>query len=169
MIFGRAGEELAELERHGIPATFVPGITAALGMASALGMSLTHRDHAQSVRFVTAHSRYGALPCDIDWRAIADPGTTTIFYMGGRTTPEIVTRLIEHGMAASTPAAIAQSVSGPGERVWAGALSVLSARVAEFGHAQPILVGVGNALAGELLPARLRWSQASTSFESRAL
>ncbi len=68
MIFGRAGEEIVELERHGIPVTVVPGITSALAAASRLGVSLTHRDHAHSVRFVTGHSRHGDLPSDFDWR-----------------------------------------------------------------------------------------------------
>ena len=62
MIFGRAGEEMAELRSEGIPVAVVPGITAASAMASALSTSLTHRDHAHSVRFVTGHSRNGVLP-----------------------------------------------------------------------------------------------------------
>lgn len=87
MIFGRAGEEIVRLEAEGIPVAVVPGITAALALASSLGVSLTHRDCARSVRFVTGHGRKGGLPRDIDWQAIADPKTTTIFYMGGRTAP----------------------------------------------------------------------------------
>jgi uroporphyrin-III C-methyltransferase/precorrin-2 dehydrogenase/sirohydrochlorin ferrochelatase len=62
-------------------------------MAAALGISLTHRDHAKSVRFVTGHSKKGGLPKDMDWRAIADPSATTIFYMGGRTADRIAARL----------------------------------------------------------------------------
>ena len=62
MIFGRAGEEIAQLEAAGIPVDVVPGITAASAMAARLGVSLTHRDHAQSVRFVTGHARDGKLP-----------------------------------------------------------------------------------------------------------
>src|SRR3546814_5707836 len=84
MIFGRAGEEIASLRAAGIPVEVVPGITAGIAAASRLGVSLTHRDHAHSVRFVTGHARDGRLPQDLDWRGIADPETTTIFYMGGR-------------------------------------------------------------------------------------
>ncbi len=85
MIFGRAGEEIAHLDRENIPVDVIPGITAASAMASRLGISLTHRDHAQSVRFITGHSRHGGLPVDVDWATVADPRTTTVFYMGGRT------------------------------------------------------------------------------------
>ena len=84
MIFGRAGEEIAELDAQGIGYDVVPGITAGIAMAASLGVSLTHRDCAKSVRFVTGHSKAGGLPKDIEWRAIADPTATTIFYMGGR-------------------------------------------------------------------------------------
>src|SRR5690606_29981220 len=84
MIFGRAGEEIERLQAEGIPVEIVPGITSAIAMASALGVSLTHRDCARSVRFVTGHAKDGTLPRDIDWRALADPVTTTIFYMGAR-------------------------------------------------------------------------------------
>src|SRR6478735_3177814 len=72
MIFGRTGEEIDVLAREGISYDAVPGITAGLALASALSVSLTHRDVAKSVRFVTGHSKHGGLPEDMDWRAIAD-------------------------------------------------------------------------------------------------
>jgi uroporphyrin-III C-methyltransferase / precorrin-2 dehydrogenase / sirohydrochlorin ferrochelatase len=97
MIFGRAGEEIARLEGEGIPVDVVPGVTSAIATAAALGVSLTNRDSAKSVRFVTAHSRQGGLPEDLDWSAVADPSTTTIFYMAGRTAGQIAARLIARG------------------------------------------------------------------------
>nr|CAD6430394.1 uroporphyrinogen-III C-methyltransferase [Rhizobium sp. Q54] len=92
MVFGRAGEEIAVLEENGIPVEVVPGITAASAMAARLRVSLTHRDHAQAVRFVTGHARDGRLPESLDWRGLADARTTTVFYMGGRTASEIRSR-----------------------------------------------------------------------------
>ncbi len=73
MIFGRAGEEIAFLERHGISCDVVPGIAAPSAMAASLGISLTHRNHAQPVRFVTGHSRQGLLPDSVDRTALVDP------------------------------------------------------------------------------------------------
>ena len=109
MIFGRAGEEIHRLQDDGIDVQVVPGITSALAMASQLGVSLTHRDHAQSVRFVTGHSRHGELPVDVDWAGLADRRTTTIFYMGGRTAAMISSRLMQEGLDPATPVVISQS------------------------------------------------------------
>lgn len=143
MIFGRAGEEIARLEAEGIPVTVVPGITSALAMASQLGVSLTHRDHAQSVRFVTGHSRNGELPSDLDWTGIADARTTTVFYMGGRTAGEISCRLLASGMLPSTAVVVARSVARDGFRHWTGELKDLDAGVSIIGYDEPVLIGIG--------------------------
>ncbi len=143
MIFGRAGEEIARLEAEGIAVGVVPGITSALAMASSLGVSLTHRDCAQSVRFITGHSRKGELPSDIDWRAIADPKSTAIFYMGGRTAGAIAKTLVDHGLSPQTPVVIAKAISRPGQRHWTGQLRELPDAMGEIGHDEPVLIGVG--------------------------
>jgi uroporphyrin-III C-methyltransferase/precorrin-2 dehydrogenase/sirohydrochlorin ferrochelatase len=147
MIFGRAGEEIAYLKKHNISVEVIPGITAASAMASRLGISLTHRDHAQSVQFVTGHSRHGSLPETIDWQAIADTRKTTIFYMGGRTAGAIQNRLIEAGLDARTPVVIVSSVANADERRWAGSLDGLSSAMAEIGLDRPVLIGVGEVFA----------------------
>jgi uroporphyrin-III C-methyltransferase/precorrin-2 dehydrogenase/sirohydrochlorin ferrochelatase len=147
MIFGRAGEEIACLEREGIPVQVVPGITAASAMASRLGISLTHRDHAQSVRLITGHSRKGGLPADVDWKTVADSRTTTIFYMGGRTAPMIGARLLAEGMHPSTPVIVMSDVSRRAERQWHGDLSTLETGIGEIGYDSPVLIAVGGALA----------------------
>ncbi len=145
MIFGRAGEEIAALEAENIPVEVVPGITAASAMASRLGVSLTHRDHAQSVRFVTGHSRQGKLPDNIDWKSLSDPSITTVFYMGGRTAAEIQSSLLVHGMPASTPVAVMISVSRSNEQRWCGSLAQLAAAITRLGVNEPVLIGIGDA------------------------
>ncbi len=158
MIFGRAGEEIARLEAEGIPVDVVPGITAASAMASRLGLSLTHRDHAQSVRFVTGHSRDGGLPKDMNWSALADPRTTNVFYMGGRTAPRIAARLIGEGASPATPVVIVSNVSRPTERQWRGTLSDMERGIAIIGLDDPVLIAVGGSLAAVVRsaePARI--------------
>ena len=147
MIFGRAGEEMAQLEQAGIPFEVVPGITAASAMAAALGVSLTHRDHAHSVRFVTGHSRAGGLPETLDWRGLADPDTTLVIYMGGRTAGALATRLMAEGANAHTPAVAVAHLSRAGETRWRGTLATLREADILQSTTGPVLIGVGTAFA----------------------
>ncbi|MFK7903236.1 MAG: siroheme synthase CysG [Nitratireductor sp.] len=150
MVFGRAGEEIKRLGKEGIEVSIVPGITAASAMASHLGISLTHRDHAQSVRFVTGHSKKGELPTDINWQAVADETATTIFYMGGRTASRITDTLVANGMDENTPVVICSSVSRKESQTWHGTLAKLPKGIEIIGYSNPVLIGVGNVF-GEAL------------------
>lgn len=164
MVFGRAGEEIDCLEREGIPVDVVPGITSASAMASRLGVSLTHRDHAQGVRFVTGHSRKGVLPDNLDWKGLADPRTTTIYYMAGRTASEIVSKLTDAGMTHDMPVVIVSAVTRPNERRWAGRLSDMAAAMAEIGIDEPVLIGIGHVFRKADIAGGTAWSdQAAAS------
>lgn len=143
LIFGRAGEEMAALEARDIGYTVVPGITAGMAMAAALGVSLTHRDCARSVRFVTGHSRHGGLPADLDWRSLAEPNATTLFYMGGRTAAQIAARLREGGLAADTPVAIGIAIGQAGQQLIVTDLSGLSQGLDASLLQRPVLIAVG--------------------------
>ncbi len=143
MVFGRAGEEMAVLRVHGIPHDVVPGITAGLALAASLKTSLTHRDAAKSVRFVTGHSRHGGLPEDLDWRAVADPSATTVFYMGAKLAGEIAARLLAHGLSPDTPVALGEALGRPSERVSVVPLAILGEAAARRDPSQPVVIAVG--------------------------
>ncbi|CAH1653782.1 Siroheme synthase / Precorrin-2 oxidase [Hyphomicrobiales bacterium] len=143
MIFGRAGEEIERLDSEGIPVEVVPGITAGIAMASTLGVSLTHRDCARSVHFVTGHSRNGRIPDDIDWNAVADPSSTTVFYMAGATAGPIATKLRAHGLEGSTPVVVAAALTRSDQDVWCGELDDLSATLQDKPHCGPVVIGIG--------------------------
>ncbi len=85
LIFGRAAEEIDACRAANIAVDVVPGITAAQGAAAKLGIPLTDRDNSRRLQYVTGHARSGKLPDDIDWRALADPTTTTAIYMPVKT------------------------------------------------------------------------------------
>jgi len=140
-IFGRGGEEIEELAAHGIPFQVVPGITAASGCAAYAGIPLTHRDHAQSVRFVTGHLKDGSF--DLPWADLVAPAQTLVFYMGLVGLSVICQRLIEHGRAATTPAALIQQGTTPQQRVIVSSLAELPARVAQEKVTAPTLLIVG--------------------------
>ena len=141
LVFSRGGEELAALGRHGVPFEIVPGITAALGCAAIAGIPLTHRDWAQSVRFVTGHRRGGVIA--LDWQALAQPDQTVVVYMGLATLPKLCAQLIEHGLAPETPAATVVRGTLPDQEVIAGHLGDLAGRVATMGSNGPATTIIG--------------------------
>jgi uroporphyrin-III C-methyltransferase / precorrin-2 dehydrogenase / sirohydrochlorin ferrochelatase len=123
----------------------VPGVSTANALAASLGVSLTHRDCAQSVRFVTGHARTGELPADLDWRGLADGKTSLVFYMGGRTGPRIAAALAENGLPASTPVLVAWSVSRPDQGWRATNLAGLANEDTAAQAGQPTIVCIGEA------------------------
>ncbi|WP_339511987.1 siroheme synthase CysG [Pseudomonas sp. RL_15y_Pfl2_60] len=140
-IFGRGGEEIEQLAAHGIPFQVVPGITAASGCAAYAGIPLTHRDHAQSVRFVTGHLKDGS--SDLPWNELTASSQTLVFYMGLVGLPVICQQLIAHGRAANTPAALIEQGTTQNQRVYTGTLADLPTLVAEHAVRAPTLVIVG--------------------------
>ena len=140
-IFGRGGEEIEELAAEGIPFQVVPGITAASGCSAYAGIPLTHRDYAQSVRFVTGHLKDGS--CDLPWQDLVAPGQTLVFYMGLVGLPVICEQLMRHGRGADTPIALVEQGTTVNQRVITDTLADMPQRVAEQSVRAPTLVIVG--------------------------
>ena len=151
-IFGRGGEELEFLERHGIPFEVVPGITAAVACGAYAGIPLTHREYAQSVRLVTAHC--GESIDTLDWAALAQERHTVALYMGVNGLGTIRDRLVQHGRSASTPVAIVENGSRPEQRVLLTTLACIEEAGRDAGVKSPALVIVGEVAA---LAERLHW------------
>ncbi|HJW45472.1 MAG TPA: siroheme synthase CysG [Lysobacter sp.] len=151
-VFGRGGEELEALREHGIDFEVVPGITAAIACGAYAGIPLTHREHAQSVRFVTAHTKDA--DDGIDWAALAQDRQTLAFYMGVSGLERIRDRLIAHGRAPGTPFAIVENGSRPEQRVITGLLAELPERARSHSVGAPALLIVGEVAA---LAGRLHW------------
>jgi uroporphyrin-III C-methyltransferase / precorrin-2 dehydrogenase / sirohydrochlorin ferrochelatase len=151
-IFGRGGEELEVLGRNGVPFEVVPGITAAIACGAYAGIPLTHRDHAQSVRFVTAHS--GDSIDGLDWATLARERQTLALYMGVAGLATIRDQLTRHGRAASTPVAIVENGSRADQRVVLATLAELEEAGRVAAVKSPALVIVGEVAA---LAAKLHW------------
>ena len=120
-IFGRGGEEIESLRAHGIPYQVVPGITAANAAASYAGIPLTHRDHSQSVRFVTGFLKAGAP--NSNFNSFLNTDETVVFYMGLHSLPRLTEGLIDAGRSAETPIAIVSNASMPNQQVLTGTLA----------------------------------------------
>lgn len=151
-VFGRGGEELEVLRAHGIPYEVVPGITAAVACAAYAGIPLTHRDHAQSLRLLTAHAQDG--DADHDWVALAQPQQTLAFYMGVSGLARLREKLVAHGRAASTPFALVENGSRPEQRVIVGTLGELPELAQHHAVQAPALLVIGEVAA---FATRLHW------------
>ena len=160
-IFGRGGEEIDSLAEEGIPFQVVPGITAAAGCAAYAGIPLTHRDYAQSCTFVTGHMKEGEL--DLNWQALAQPRQTIAVYMGLVGVDVLCGRLIEHGLAPATPAAIIQQGTTPDQRVYIGTLGTLPAVIAGNEIKAPSMIIIGAVVQ---LHEKLGWRRNTTVFNT---
>ncbi len=155
-IFGRGGEELQALAAAQINFSVIPGITSALGCAAYAGIPLTHRDHAHSVTFVTAHTQSDdeARIKDPDWRALAMPGATGVFYMGLARLDHIVAKLKEHGAPGTRPAGIIFQGTTADQRVVTATLATIRAAASAADLQSPALLVVGEVVA---LQPSLAW------------
>ena len=147
MIFGRAGEEIAACRAAGVAIEVVPGITAAQGAASRLGVSLTHRKEARRLQYVTGHAADGKLPADLNWRSLADPSATTIVYMPVKTLREFATSAIAEGLDPRTPAIAVARATRADETSIATSIAELPDRLASASLPGPVVVMIGRAFA----------------------
>lgn len=161
-VFGRGGEELEFLREHGIAYEVVPGITAALACAAYSGVPLTHREHAQSVRLITAHCQHSVN--SLDWAELAREPQTLAIYMGVSKLDELTRQLLAHGRAPDTPFALIENGSLPTQRTLTGTLAHLPALAIRHAVRAPALLILGEVAAqaeaahwyGELLGAGRR-------------
>ena len=159
-IFGRGGEELEALRKARIRFSVIPGITAAAGCAAYAGIPLTHRDYAHSVTFVTGHEDgNGREP---DWRALAKPGSTVVFYMGLARVEHIAARLVQHGAPEALPAALVAQGTLENQRVITGTLAGIAAAAARAGLESPALLVVGEVVS---LHDSLAWFNTGAQLE----
>ena len=143
-VFGRGGEEQQALAAVGIHVEIINGITAGIAAPAAIGIPVTHRDHAQGVVFVTGH---GAGSGEPDWRALVATQMTLVVYMGMRRLNDIVAALLQAGMPAETPCAAIESATRPEQRHVRATLDTLAAKVAEAGLGSPAIVVIGGVAA----------------------
>ena len=159
-IFGRGGEEIQELAQHKIPFQVVPGITAASGCSAYSGIPLTHRDYAQSVRFITGHLKNNSI--DLAWPELVHKHQTLVFYMGLIGLPVISKQLIDHGRGADTPVAIIQQGTTRHQRVLIGTLADIAQKALDEKIKAPTLLIIGEVVN---LHEQLNWFKPSANPE----
>ncbi|XP_030478642.1 S-adenosyl-L-methionine-dependent uroporphyrinogen III methyltransferase, chloroplastic [Cannabis sativa] len=147
LVFGRGGEEMDFLQQQGIQVKVIPGITAASGIAAELGIPLTHRGVATSVRFLTGHSRKGGTDPLFVAENAADPDTTLVVYMGLSTLPSLAVKLMQHGLPSTTPAVAVERGTTPQQRMVFAELKDLADEISSVALVSPTLIIIGRVVA----------------------
>ncbi|KAJ6803414.1 siroheme uroporphyrinogen methyltransferase 1 [Iris pallida] len=147
LVFGRGGEEMDFLQQQGIQVKVIPGITSASGIAAELGIPLTHRGVANSVRFLTGHSRSGGTDPLYVAEHAADPDSTLVIYMGLSTLPALALKLVNHGLPPDTPAVAVERGTTRQQRTVFSEIKDLVNEVKSAELVSPTLIIVGKVVA----------------------
>ncbi len=151
-IFGRGGEEIEKLAQNDIPFQVVPGVTAAAGCAAYAGIPLTHRDHAQSCMFVTAHGRDGVL--GLDWEVLIRPKQTVAVYMGLSNLKYLTDEIAKRGVSPDMPAAVIDNGTRENQTVVIGTIGDLAQKVEGADLKGPSIIVIGSVVT---LHEKLAW------------
>ena len=143
-IFGRGGEEAMWLRERGVEVELVNGITAGLAGATNCAVPLTLRGVSRGVTLVTAHTQDDSR---LNWRALAEGGTTLVVYMGVAKLEEIRQQLLDGGMAADMPVAMIENASLPQQRECRSELSRMYADAQAFALKSPAILVIGHVAA----------------------
>jgi uroporphyrinogen III methyltransferase/synthase len=165
-LFGRGSEEAELLASEGIPFEVVPGVPSPLAATAYAGLSLTHRELASSVAYVTATESVEKDRAGHDWSKLATATQTLVIFMGMRKLDSLMKLLIEHGRPADTPVAVVQWASMPKQRTVTGTLADIHRRASDAGLGLPALTIVGDVVR---LRDNLRWFDTKPLFAKRIL
>ena len=143
-VFGRGGEEAAALAKAGIPFEVVPGVTAAVATSAYAGISLTHRDLASAVAFVTGHEDPEKPSTMLDYNSLAQFPGTLVFYMGLDRLSKIAQALIAAGKPPATPTAVVSRGTTPAQKTICGALSEIAGKAHDAGLHAPSTIIIGD-------------------------
>ena len=150
-IFGRGAEEIKHLSAHGVSNQVVPGITAASGCTTAVGIPLTNRDNTQMCTFVTGHLRQGRL--QLPWQNLAAGNQTVVFYMGLGNAEVISSNLRQHGRDPQTPVALIEQGTTAQQRLVISNLEAMTADIALHALKPPTLIVIGEVVDVDSLTA----------------
>ncbi|MEX5438941.1 siroheme synthase CysG [Acinetobacter indicus] len=153
-IFGRGGEEIEELFAAGVAFQVVPGITAGSGCSAYAGIPLTHRNYAQSVRFLTGHLKEGSP--ELPWSELVYENQTLVLYMGLVGLEKICQKLIAHGQRPDMPVALVSKGTTPEQKVVVGTLADIASKVTEHQIQAPTLTIIGEVVK---LREQLQWHE----------
>ncbi|AFY38041.1 uroporphyrinogen-III C-methyltransferase [[Leptolyngbya] sp. PCC 7376] len=142
-VFGRGGEEMADLQDANIPVEVVPGITSGIAAPAYAGIPLTHRGYSSSATFVTGHEAVGKYRPNVNWQAIAQGSETLVIYMGIHNLPQIVLELLSGGLTPETPIVLIRWGTRPDQEELLGTLANINDKVEATGFSAPAIAIIG--------------------------
>ncbi|HIE30212.1 TPA: uroporphyrinogen-III C-methyltransferase [Candidatus Poribacteria bacterium] len=165
-VFGRGGEEVELLAKHGIPYEIVPGITSAIAAPEYAGIPVTHRSYASSFAIITGHEADVKDNQRISWDKVAKGADTLVFLMGMRNLPVIVEGLMEHGRDGNEPIALIRWGTTPEQKTLVGTLADIVAKAEAEKFASPAVIVVGEVVT---LREKLMWFEQKSLFGKRII
>ena len=137
-VFGRGGEEALALAMAGVPFEVVPGVTTAVAAPELAGIPVTHRGIASGFLVLAGHT---SETVDNTLQAVRPNTISIVILMGVGAREELAERLMAHGWAAETPAAIVCGASTPEAWTWTGRLDAMGRAEAPAGAAGVLVIG----------------------------
>ncbi|KAB2639251.1 MAG: uroporphyrinogen-III C-methyltransferase, partial [Verrucomicrobia bacterium] len=126
MIFGRGGEEAAELAAAGVPFEIVPGISSAIAGPAYAGIPVTHRNHCTQLTIFTGHEDPTKDFSSIDYAQLAVAPGTKVFLMGVSRLREIAAAFVANGADPSTPIALTRWATTARQSTIEGSLATIA-------------------------------------------
>jgi uroporphyrinogen III methyltransferase/synthase len=163
-VFGRGGEEAAQLFDAKVPFEVVPGISSSIAALTYAGVPITHRDHGSSFTVITGHEDPDKDEPAVNWEDVAKAPGTKVVLMGVTRTKEIAETLIKHGVSPKTPVAMVRwGTTGRQESI-EGTLETIAAVVEKTGFKPPALTVIGDVVK---LRGKLNWFEKRPLFGQR--
>ena len=142
-VFGRGGEEMADLVKAGVDVEVVPGITSGIAAPAYAGIPVTHRQYNSSVTFVTGHESTEKYRPQVNWKAIAQGAETIVIYMGVHNLPAIIPQLLTGGMTDDTPIAMIRWGTRPEQTQLIGTLGTIVEQIRATEFQAPAIAVIG--------------------------
>ncbi len=143
-VFGRGYEEVLACQAAGVPVTVVPGLTSSIAVPASVGIPVTHRGVAHEFTVISGHLPPGHPDSLVAWDAVARMRGTVVLLMAVENAPAIAEALVAGGREPSTPVAVIQEGTMPGEQTVLSTLGALGADLAEQAVRPPAIIVVGD-------------------------
>ena len=163
-VFGRGGEEIAELQTDKIPFEVIPGVTAALAAAAYAGIPLSHREFSSSITFLTGHENPGKQSLSIDFRKYAQTNGTLCLYMSIGQLPRIIDELKEGGMSGNKPVGVIQWATLNRQQSVYGILDTIAEDIEKASISSPAIILIGEVVAHR---SKTEWFEGRELFGKR--